>query len=230
MCPDPELTDDRSAKVHHPFVSRLRPLFVRRADERGMAERRARLLEGLRGRVLEVGAGTGATFPHYPLTVSEVVAVEPEASLRAMATEAAARAPVPVRVIGGIAEQLPAEGGTFDAAVVCNTLCSVRDPFLAAVELHRVLKPGGALRFNEHVISKHPAVRHIQRAADATLWPLLSGGCHLARDTLAALQCAGFVIDRCERTSGIRAVGPPKSYVLGSARPIDEPTVRPPRP
>jgi ubiquinone/menaquinone biosynthesis C-methylase UbiE len=225
-----ELRDDRSSKVRHPFCSRLRPILVRRADERGMAERRVRLLDGLQGRVLEVGAGTGATFPHYPLTVSEVGAVEPEASLRRLATEAAARAPVPVRVIDGIAEQLPTKAATFDAAVTCNTLCSVREPVVAAAELYRVLRPGGVLRFNEHVISEHPAVAHIQRAADATVWPFLSGGCHLGRNTLAELQRAGFLIEWCERTSGMRAVGPPKSYVLGSARRAHEPAVQLARP
>jgi ubiquinone/menaquinone biosynthesis C-methylase UbiE len=195
-----------------------------------MAERRARLLDGLQGRVIEVGAGTGATFLHYPRAVTEVVAVEPEAALRRLATAAAAHAPVPVRVIDGVAEHLPAEESAFDAAVTCNTLCSVREPVVAAAELYRVLRPGGVLRFNEHVISEHRAVGHIQRAADATVWPFLSGGCHLGRDTLVELQRAGFVIECCERTSGIRAVGPPKSYVLGSARRIDEPTVQPARP
>jgi SAM-dependent methyltransferase len=230
MYRDTELRDDRSSKVHHPFCSRLRPILVRRADERGMAERRARLLDGLQGRVIEVGAGTGATFLHYPRAVTEVVAVEPEAALRRLATAAAAHAPVPVRVIDGVAEHLPAEASAFDAAVTCNTLCSVREPVVAAAELYRVLRPGGVLRFNEHVISEHPAVAHIQRAADAILWQFLSGGCHLGRDTLAELHRAGFVIECCERTSGIRAVGPPKSYVLGSARRAHEPAVQLARP
>jgi ubiquinone/menaquinone biosynthesis C-methylase UbiE len=218
MYRDRPLTHDCANAVHHPIFSRLRPRLVRRADERGMAERRARLLDGLEGRVIEVGAGSGATFFHYPRTVSEVVAVEPDGSLRRLATLAAERAPVPVHVIDGVAEQLPAEEAAFDAAVACNTLCSVRSAALAAAELHRVLRPGGVLRFNEHVISEHPALAHIQRAADATLWPFLSGGCHLGRDTLAELQGAGFAIERCERTPGIRAVGPPKSFVLGGAR------------
>jgi len=225
-----ERQDHRAATVHHPLFSRLRPLLVRRADERGMAERRARLLDGLHGRVIEVGAGTGATFLHYPQTVVEVVAVEPEPSLRRLASAAAELAPVPVRVIDGVAEELPAEGTTFDAAVSCNILCSVRDPVLATAELHRVLRPGGILRFNEHVVSEHPAVSRVQRAADATLWPLLSGGCHLGRDTLAELRRAGFVIEYCARTSGVRAVGPPKSYVFGSARRAYEPTAAPASP
>src|SRR4051794_30805358 len=92
------LQHDEATGVHHPFFSRLRPILVRRADERGMADRRARLLDGLQGRVIEVGAGTGATFQHYPRGVTEVVAVEPEASLRRLANEAAATAPVRVRV------------------------------------------------------------------------------------------------------------------------------------
>jgi Methyltransferase domain len=190
-----ERQDHRAATVHHPLFSRLRPLLVRRSDERGMAERRARLLDGLHGRVIEVGAGSGATFLHYPRTAVEVV-----------------------------------EGTTFDAAVSCNILCSVRDPVLATAELHRVLRPGGILRFNEHVVSEHPAVSRVQRAADATLWPLLSGGCHLGRDTLAELRRAGFVIEYCARTSGVRGVGPPKRYVFGSARRAYEPTAAPASP
>jgi hypothetical protein len=104
------------------------------------------------------------------------------------------------------------------------------DPAVATGELYRVVRPGGVLRFNEHVISERRAVARLQRAADATLWPLLSGGCHLGRDTLAELWRAGFVIDWCERTSGVRGVGPRKSYVLGSARRTSEPAVAAPRP
>jgi ubiquinone/menaquinone biosynthesis C-methylase UbiE len=130
---------------------------------------------------------------------------------------------VPVRLMDGSAERLPAKKSASDAAVMCNTLCSVRDPVLAAFELHRVVRPGGVLPFNEHVISERRAMGHVQRAADATVWPFLSGGCHLGRDTLAELQRAGFAIECCERTTGIRAVGPPKSYVLGSARRAHEP-------
>jgi ubiquinone/menaquinone biosynthesis C-methylase UbiE len=225
----PEHQDHRAATVHHPLFSRLRPLLVRRADERGMAERRARMLGGLQGRVIEVGAGTGATFRHYPPTVREVLAVEPEPALRRLATEAAAKAPVAVHVIDGVAEKLPAQDCVFDAAVVCNILCSVGELAVAAAELHRVVRPGGVLRFNEHVISERQAVARLQRTADATIWPWLSGGCHLGRDTLAELRRAGFVVECCERTSGVRAVGPPKSYVLGSAHRPSEPAVAPPR-
>jgi ubiquinone/menaquinone biosynthesis C-methylase UbiE len=170
--------DDLSATIHHPLLARLRPMLVRRADERGMAERRARMLGGLQGRVIEVGSGTGATFSHYPPTVREVLAVEPEPSLRRLATEAAAEIAVAVHVVDGVAEKLPAEDCAFDAAVACNILCSVGDPAVATGELYRVVRPGGVVRFNEHVISERQAVARLQRAADATLWPLLSGGCH----------------------------------------------------
>jgi hypothetical protein len=87
------------------------------------------------------------------------------------------------------------------------------------------------LRVAEAVLrSEAEVVAHIQRAADAILWPFLSVGCHLGRDTLAELQRAGFIIECCERTSGIRTVAPPKSYVLGSARLAYEPAVRLARP
>lgn len=98
-------------------------------------------------------------------------------------------------------------------------LCSVADVPAALAELHRVLPPAGELRFFEHVASPHPAWRGLQRAADATVWPRLSGGCHLARETERAIEAHGFAIERCERFSfRIPPLDPPKTHVLGVAR------------
>ena len=210
-----------TVKVRHPLCARLYARQVERAEDLGLAERRRRLLDGLSGRVLEIGAGTGINLAHYPLSVAEVVAVEPEPYLRQRLAQAAALAPVAVAVtiIDAAAEELPFEDGAFDAAVSCLVLCSVGDPLRALGELRRVLRPGAELRFLEHVASSQPGRRRMQRAADATLWPLLSGGCHLGRDTTQHISDAGLVIERDERFAfGIPPLDPPKTHALGVAR------------
>ncbi len=202
-----------------------RPLFARafaraapRMEALGVAAHRRELLDGVGGRVVEVGAGTGATFAHYPSTVTEVVAVEPEPYLRARASEAAADAPVPVTVVGAVAEALPFADATFDAAVASLVLCSVGDPARALAELHRVLRPGGELRFYEHVRGAGGLAR-MQRALDV-VWPHVAGGCHLARDTPAAIERAGFALERCRRFAFRPSflARPAEPHVIGVAR------------
>ena len=197
--------------------ARVYPAVAARADKRGAAGHRRRLVDGLGGRVVEVGAGNGRNFAHYPAAVTEVVAIEPEPTLRALA-EGAERA-VPVKVLAGVAEDLPFADGEFDAAVVSLVLCSVPDQGMALAEIRRVLRPGGELRFYEHVVPRRQPKRALFRAADATgLWPKLAAGCHLARDTAGAITAAGFQIDRCERIEfRSAAVEPRLSYLLGSA-------------
>ncbi|MCM0677006.1 methyltransferase domain-containing protein, partial [Micromonospora phytophila] len=126
--------------------------------------------------------------------VARVLAVEPEPRLRAAAREAAAGAPVPVEVVNGLAEALPAPDGDADAVVLSLVLCSVADQAAALGEARRVLRPGGQLRFFEHVRAATPGLRRAQRLVDATLWPLLCGGCHTGRDTVAAIRAAGFTV------------------------------------
>jgi len=206
------------------------PLFARyfdrcgaRNEERGNRELRRELLAGLSGRVLEVGAGNGLNFPHYPASVREVVAVEPEPYLRARAAEAATAAPVPVRVADGTAAELPAADGEFDAVVVSGLLCSVADVPAALAEFGRALRPDGQLRFYEHVRSRDPVFARVQQAADL-VWPHLMGGCHVHRQTRAAIGRV-FTIERCRgfRFPPSAVLSPVAPRILGVARKADSP-------
>jgi SAM-dependent methyltransferase len=204
----------------HPRFARMYLKAGARADRRGATEHRRRLLEDLAGRVVELGAGNGLNFAHYPATVTEVIAIEPEPTLRAAAEDTAAAAPVPVTVRGGTADRLPLEDGEMDAAVASLVLCSVPDQAYALAELRRVLRPDGELRFYEHVIPDSQPRRALFQLADRSgLWPAIGGGCHPARDTAAAIETAGFTIARCERFDfRAGAVEPNVPHILGTAR------------
>jgi len=131
------------SQVRHPVFARFFQLTSGQMEQE-LGRHRDELLAGLAGRVVEIGAGNGASFGHYPATVTELVAFEPEPYLRHKAAEAARRAPVPVRVDEAVAGALPPENGAFDAAVASLVLCTVADPDQALAELRRVLKPGGS--------------------------------------------------------------------------------------
>ena len=115
------------AAVHHPIFARMYARMGASFEAKGGAELRDEMLAGAVGRVIEVGAGTGLNFSHYPATVTEVVAVEPESYLRVRAERAATEAPVPVRVVDGTADALPAEDASCDVGVASLVLCSVPD-------------------------------------------------------------------------------------------------------
>lgn len=188
-------------------------------EKGGLAEQRIKLLAGLTGRVLEVGAGNGLNFAHYPAEVTLVQAVEPDPYLRGKAISAAKSAGVPIEVTDGTAESLPVDDASFDAVVMSLVLCSV-DQSPALKEARRALKPGGRLHFLEHVRAETPWLERVQRAVDATIWPRLFGGCHTHRDTLAALNAAGFEVVRVDRfsipESGLPS--PASPCILGVAR------------
>jgi SAM-dependent methyltransferase len=201
------------------FARYLERRELRRPDPVARAHRR-RLLAGLHGRVLEVGCGDGRAFEHYPPEVVQVVAVEPDPTARAVAAERARAAAVPIEVVAGVAEAVPAEDGAFDAAVLVWVLCSVADPAAALRELRRVLAPGGELRFYEHVRSEHAPFRMLQSAVDILFWTRALGGCRTTRDTTAAIRTGGFEIVELERgfhsSSPLTITSAP--YVIGTAR------------
>jgi ubiquinone/menaquinone biosynthesis C-methylase UbiE len=205
-------------KVHHPvfarFFNRLSALL-----EKDLGAQRDRMLAGLSGRVLEVGAGNGMNFGHYPHTVGEVVALEPEPYLRGKAEAAARQATVRVEVQDGVADELPFAPGSFDAAVASLVLCTVPDPARALSEMRRVLKPGGELRFLEHVRSERPQKARVQKLLDGSaVWPLIGGGCHCSRPTATTIEAAGYEIQEIDSFDVGPAWGITNPHVVGVAR------------
>ncbi len=178
-----------STAVDHPFFARLWTVMSGHEPE-SMHRFRKENLAGLSGRVLEVGAGTGTNFSFYPVTVSEVVAVEPERRLAAAARHAARTAPVPVTVTTETVEDYAADE-QFDAVVCSLVLCSVDDPEKVLRQLFSLLRPGGELRFLEHIAGTGARAR-LQKIADATVWPRLLGNCHTHRHTERSITGAGF--------------------------------------
>jgi len=172
------------------------------AERTWLGALRRDLLAGASGRVLEVGAGTGANLPHLPPGLDDVLLVEPSPAMRTrlsrrLATTSAGRADARadagggrIRVREGRADALPVPDASVDTVIATLVLCSVRDPAAALAEVRRVLAPGGRLLLLEHVRG-HGAAAAVQRALDPA-WRVLAGGCRLVRDTRAALEDAGF--------------------------------------
>lgn len=207
--------------LQHPRFARMYERISTTMEQRGTIGYRRRLLAGLSGRVVEVGAGNGLNFGHYPETVTQVVAVEPDDHLRRLAEQAASRATVPVHVVAGDAANLPVEDGSFDAAVASLVLCSVSDVPAALAQIRWMLKPGGELRFFEHVRSDNRWLGLLQDAV-APLCARVAGGCHPNRDTAAAIRAAGFDIEEIERFAHAPLRSTPAiAHLIGTARSLD---------
>lgn len=168
--------------------------FYERRGGRGESEYqrmlRSRVAGEATGRVLEIGAGTGFNFPYYPRGTT-VVATEPNPEMLRRAEPRAKEHGVELRAAP--AERLPFPEGSFDTVVATGVFCSVDDPPRALSEVHRVLRPGGELRFNEHVRGASPARRAMQRSLDRLHYRMFH--CHVGRDTIGAMRNAGFDVD-----------------------------------
>lgn len=164
----------------------------------GLRRLREKALDGPRGRILELGIGTGRNLPLYPEGVTHLVGVDPDGAMLGRARGRARGAPFAVDLIPAVAEELPFEDASFDAAVATLAFCTVQDPQKALSEARRVLKEGAGFRLLEHVKMDRKHVAWVQEKA-TPIWKRLAGGCHLDRDTLAAVREAGFEVERVER-------------------------------
>lgn len=191
--------------------------------ERGFLGRWRREAVGdLAGRVVEIGAGTGANLAHYPAEVVELVLTEPDPGMRRMLEDKIADARREdhgraVRVSASPAEALDVDDASCDAVVATLVLCTVSDPERALSEIARVLRPGGTFRFVEHVGAHTPGWARVQRWVEPG-WRRVAGDCHLTRDTVGAITRAGFALDAIAEASP-RGMPPFLSpFVRGRAR------------
>ena len=182
----------------------------------GLSKRREQLLAAASGRVLEIGAGTGANLGFYPDAVQALTLAEPE---RPMATRLARRVAGQrrqVEIVEAPAEQLPFPDGTFDTVVSTLVLCTVADQRRSLAEIRRVLKPGGRLLFVEHVRSDDPGLARWQDRLNG-LNQIVAHGCNCNRTTVDAIRAAGF--DIVDLTRGELLKAPPfvRPMVVGTA-------------
>jgi SAM-dependent methyltransferase len=161
-------------------------------------ELRRQVCDGLSGRVLEIGFGSGLNLGAYPATVTSVDVVEPSDLAWAMSEARRERASVPVQRVGLDGQRLDAGDATYDAVLSTFTLCTIPDVETALAEVRRVLRPGGALHVLEHGLAPDPKVAAWQRRLDG-LQGRLAAGCHLNRDAPALVEEAGFAVGRLEQ-------------------------------
>ena len=185
------------------------------SEREGLAARRRELLADARGRVLEVGAGTGINLEHYPESIEELVLVEPE---RAMARKLEQRLRELARgaqIVEAEAESLPFPDGSFDAVVCTLVLCNVGNPQSALREMRRVLRPGGSFLFLEHVRSDDPRTARLQDRINP-VWRFVANGCNCNRPTLSLIEDS-FSVDEVERSEIPKALRIVRPLVSGRA-------------
>lgn len=157
-----------------------------------VARQRRKIVPLARGRVLEIGMGTGLNLEHYdPSRVEKVVGLDPVLAMHRLARRRVERSGLAVELAAQSAEEVPFADRSFDTVLVTYSLCTIPDPGAALREARRVLRPGGQLLFCEHGLAPDESVRRWQDRL-TPLWSELAGGCHLNRDIPALLSQSGF--------------------------------------
>ncbi len=182
-------------------------------EEAGLRAMRHDLLAGARGRVLELGAGTGLNLAHYPETIEDLTLVEPDPHMTKQLRRRLVGSDRSAEAVEAPGEALPFPDDSFDTAVVTLVLCTVPDQGATLEEIARVLKTDGQLLFLEHVRSGDPGLARWQDRLEGP-WRFLGDGCHCNRDTVAALDAAGFQMREL------------KDDVLPKAPPLVRPLIR----
>ncbi len=201
------------SKGGNPLFAAVYDTIMRPLEAWSVRGQRRRIGDAARGRVLEIGAGTGAMLGYYTPAVTEVVATEVDPHMLKRAGDKAAGARVPVVLREADAQRLPFGDSEFDTAVVALSLCTIPDARAALAETRRVLRDDGQLLFVEHVRSLRPGVARVQDAV-TPVWKRIAGGCHLNRDTVGAVEAAGFRLENLWRSGKRRG-----SIIQGRAVP-----------
>jgi ubiquinone/menaquinone biosynthesis C-methylase UbiE len=201
----------------HPIFAAFFDRMSRSVEKRGMGALRRELLASAEGRVVEIGAGTGLNFAHYPASVTEVIATEPDPHMLRRAREAASRAGARIRVEQTTGDAIPVENGSVDTVVATLVFCTIPDPAASLAEIRRVLKPGGRMLFLEHVRAEDARLARWQDRIQP-VWTFFGAGCHPNRDTPAAIERAGFELERMERFDFSPNMVVDKPHAQGAAR------------
>lgn len=195
------------AEAGHPWFAAVYDRMMATAERTFMAAERQVVVGGARGRVLEIGCGTGASFAYYEAGATERWATEPDPFMLARATRRASELGSAIDVRRAPAESLPFADGFFDTVVSTLVLCTVADPSRALAEVKRVLRPGGELRFYEHVRAANP-LGALGQDIVTPLWRYIAAGCHPNRDIVRAVRDAGFTIETLEAKTPVPPLPP----------------------
>lgn len=185
-------------------------------EEAGMSSRRAGLLKGATGRMLELGAGTGLNLDFYPATVTELVLSEPFEPMARRLRARLAESNREAEVVQAQAESLPFPDDSFDTVVSTLVLCTVDDVAASLAEVGRVLRPGGRLLFCEHVRSRNPDLARWQDRLERP-WGFIGHGCHPNRDTVAAIADSPLEVQAVERDRQTKVPVIARPLVVGTA-------------
>jgi ubiquinone/menaquinone biosynthesis C-methylase UbiE len=191
--------------------------FMRKSERACLRDWREELLAPLSGRVIEIGAGTGANVAHYP-KLERLVLTEPDRHMLERLDAERRRALATAEVVQASADALPFADASFDVAVATLVLCSVPDLGRALAEVRRVLRPGGALVFLEHVAAEDVPSRLVWQERLEPFWCRIAGNCHLARRTAAAITNAGFELESVTKDSMRKALPVVRATIRGVAR------------